>query len=68
MHASIVSTLTQNPILTLFLVIGLGYVPGEIHFFEFRFGVVGVLFVGLAVGVLGSSISMLARVGLARSE
>src|SRR5512135_2294684 len=58
MHASIVSTLTQNPILTLFIVIGLGYVLGEISFRGFRFGVVGVLFVGLAVGSLGPSISV----------
>ncbi|MBV9087739.1 MAG: hypothetical protein JOY79_09660, partial [Acidobacteriaceae bacterium] len=58
MHATIVSTLTENPILTLFIVIGLGYLLGEISFFGFRFGVVGVLFVGLAVGSLGPSISV----------
>jgi putative transport protein len=54
----IVNTLTANPILTLFIVIGLGYVLGEISLFGFRFGVVGVLFVGLAVGSLAPSISV----------
>ena len=48
MHGPIVTTLTENPILTLFIVIGLGYLLGEISFFGFRFGIVGVLFVGLA--------------------
>lgn len=46
MHGPIVTTLTENPILTLFIVIGLGYLLGEISFFGFRFGIVGVLFVG----------------------
>ncbi len=58
MHGLIVSTLTENPILTLFTVIGLGYLLGEISFFGFRFGVVGVLFVGLAVGSLDPAISV----------
>ena len=58
MHGLIVTTLTQNPILTLFIVIGLGYALGEIPLFGFRFGIVGVLFVGLAVGSLGPSISV----------
>ena len=58
MHGPIVTTLTENPILTLFIVIGLGYLLGEISFFGFRFGIVGVLFVGLAVGSLGPSISV----------
>ncbi|MFZ3210983.1 MAG: aspartate:alanine exchanger family transporter [Terriglobales bacterium] len=56
MHGPIVTTLTENPILTLFIVIGLGYLLGEISFFGFRFGIVGVLFVGLAVASLGPSI------------
>ena len=58
MHGTIVTTLTENPILTLFIVIGLGYLLGEISFFGFRFGISGVLFVGLAVGSLGPSISV----------
>ena len=58
MHGLVVSTLTQNPILTLFVVIGLGYVLGETRLFGFRFGVATVLFVGLAVGSLSPSISV----------
>ncbi len=58
MHSLIVSTLTANPILTLFVVIGLGYLLGEFSFFGFRLGIVGVLFVGLAVGSLAPSISV----------
>jgi putative transport protein len=57
-HGLIVTTLTENPILTLFIVIGLGYLLGEISFFGFRLGIVGVLFVGLGVGSLASSISV----------
>jgi putative transport protein len=57
-HGLVVRTLTENPILTLFIVIGLGYVLGEIRFFGSRFGIVGVLFIGLAVGSLGPSISV----------
>lgn len=58
MLASICSALAANPILTLFVVIGLGYILGEISLFGFRFGVAGVLFVGLAVGSLGPAISV----------
>lgn len=58
MLASISSALASNPILTLFVVIGLGYILGEISLFGFRFGVAGVLFVGLAVGSLGPAISV----------
>lgn len=58
MLASITSALAANPILTLFVVVGLGYLVGELSLFGFRFGVVGVLFVGLAVGSLNSAISV----------
>jgi putative transport protein len=58
MHGPIVTTLTENPLLTLFMVIGLGYLLGEISFFGFRLGIVGVLFVGLGIGSLGPSISV----------
>jgi len=58
MAGPIVTTLAENPILTLFVVIGLGYLLGEISVFGFRFGVVSVLFVGLAVGSLSLSISV----------
>ncbi|MGA9207199.1 MAG: aspartate:alanine exchanger family transporter [Terriglobales bacterium] len=58
MPGSIVTTLADNPILTLFIVIGLGYLLGEISVFGFRLGTAGVLFVGLAVGSLGPAISI----------
>ena len=58
MQQSLVALLVQHPILTLFLAIGLGYVVGEIGIFGFRFGVAGVLFVGLAIGALDRSIAL----------
>ena len=53
---SIGSELAQNPILTLFVVIGLGYLLGELNLFSFRLGVAGVLFMGIAVGALSPDI------------
>ena len=50
------SELAQNPILTLFVVIGLGYLLGELNLFSFRLGVAGVLFMGIAVGALSPDI------------
>jgi putative transport protein len=42
--------LTQYPIVTLFGVIGVGYLLGQARIFGFRLGVAGVLFAGLAAG------------------
>ncbi len=56
MFHSIGSELAQNPILTLFVVIGLGYLLGELNLFSFRLGVAGVLFMGIAVGALSPDI------------
>jgi putative transport protein len=58
MPQQVVALLVQYPILTLFLVIGLGYIVGEIGIFGFRFGVAGVLFVGLAIGAFDRSIAL----------
>ncbi len=58
MHAWLVNTLVGSPILTLFLVIGLGYLLGQVNFLGFRFGVAGVLFMGLAVGALSPQITL----------
>ncbi len=44
------SFLEQQPILTLFLVIGLGYALGELNLRGFSLGAGAVLFVGLAIG------------------
>ncbi len=54
----IIDILVQTPILTLFIVIGLGYLVGEIPILGFRFGVAGVLFVGLGVGALSPKIGV----------
>lgn len=56
--SSLVSTLAGSPILTVFVVIGLGYLLGQIDFFGFRLGVAGVLFMGLAVGALSPDIAL----------
>ena len=56
--AALISTLSAMPILTLFVVIGLGYLLGQISFFGFRFGIAGVLFVGIAVGSLSPDIAL----------
>ncbi len=58
MQQWLASTLTGIPLLTLFVVIGLGYVVGQINLFGFRFGVAAVLFMGLAVGSLSPSIAL----------
>lgn len=41
-----------SPLLTLFLVIGLGYFLGQVSLLGFRLGVAGVLFAGLLVGAV----------------
>ena len=58
MPASLAHILADSPILTLFVVIGLGYLLGEMNFFGFRLGVAGVLFAGLAVGALSPNIAL----------
>ena len=55
---SVASILADSPILTLFIVIGLGYLLGELNFFGFRLGVAGVLFMGLAVGSISPAIAL----------
>jgi putative transport protein len=58
MTSSLVGVLSGSSILTLFVVIGLGFLLGEVSFFGLRFGVAGVLFVGLAVGSLNPVITL----------
>ena len=50
--------LSESPILTLFVVIGLGFLLGEVSFFGLRFGVAGVLFAGLALGSLSPLVTV----------
>jgi putative transport protein len=54
----IINTLAAMPVLTLFVVIGLGYLLGQINIFGFRFGLAGVLFVGIAIGALSPNIAL----------
>lgn len=42
--------LFHTPVLLIFVVIGLGYVAGQIKIYGFSIGIAGVLFVGLAFG------------------
>jgi putative transport protein len=58
MTQSAIALLAEYPILTLFVVIGLGYLLGEISLFGFRLGVTGVLFVGLGVGALSPAVAL----------
>ncbi|HEX8925688.1 MAG TPA: TrkA C-terminal domain-containing protein [Terriglobales bacterium] len=56
--ATVISTLAGSPVLTLFVVIGLGYLLGHVRIFGFRFGISGVLFVGIAIGALSPTITL----------
>jgi putative transport protein len=59
--------LAQFPVVTLFAVIGIGYLLGQVRIFGFRLGVAGVLFAGLAAGALGPDValpSIVSTVGL----
>jgi putative transport protein len=53
MRESLSEFLTQFPVVTLFGVIGVGYLLGQVRVFGFRLGVAGMLFAGLAAGALG---------------
>ena len=67
MRESVASFLTQFPVVTLFGVIGIGYLVGQVRILGFRLGVAGVLFAGLAAGGLGPDIalpSIVSTVGL----
>lgn len=60
--------LATAPLLTVFLVIGLGTAVGHVPLGPIRFGAAGALFVGLAVGSLdprlGADLSLLRSLGL----
>jgi putative transport protein len=67
MREALTAFLTQFPVVTLFAVIGIGYLLGQLRIFGFRLGVAGVLFAGLAAGALGPDIalpSIVSTVGL----
>src|SRR5579864_1005269 len=58
MRESLTAFLTEFPIVTLFGVIGIGYLLGEIRILGFRLGVAGVLFTGLAAGALSPAVAL----------
>ncbi len=67
MREAVTTFLTHFPVVTLFGVIGIGYLVGQLRIFGFRLGVAGVLFVGLAAGALGPDValpSIVSTVGL----
>src|SRR5512137_2143507 len=55
--------LEQQPLLSMFLVIGLGYALGEVNIRGFALGAGAVLFVGLAAGMLSPKAAPPALVG-----
>jgi putative transport protein len=53
-----------QPILAVFLAIGVGYLVGQINFGSFSLGVGAVLFVGLAIGAFAPKASITGPIGL----
>src|ERR1700739_4366203 len=53
-----------QPILAVFLAIGLGYLVGQINVFGLSLGVGAVLFCGLAIGALGPKAHITGPIGL----
>src|SRR5258705_574120 len=54
----------RQPILTPFLVMGLGYLVGQINLGDFSLGVGAVLFVGLAIGAFAPKAQITGPIGL----
>nr|WP_241655429.1 TrkA C-terminal domain-containing protein [Actinomyces oricola] len=69
LSSPVLDVLATAPVLTVFLVIGLGTAVGQIPLGPIRFGAAGTLFVGLALGALdprlGADLSFLRSLGLA---
>src|SRR5215470_13886756 len=53
-----------QPILAVFLAIGVGYLVGQINIFGFSLGVGAVLFVGLAIGAFAPKSNIVGPIGL----
>src|SRR5215203_3501 len=56
--------LGTQPILTIFLAIGIGYLVGQINLGGFSLGVGAVLFVGLALGAFAPKANIVGPIGL----
>ncbi len=65
----VLDVLVANPLLQVFVVVGLGALLGIVPFGPIRFGAAGALFVGLAVGALderlGEGLGLVQSLGLA---
>lgn len=65
----LIDLLVANPLLQVFVVVGLGALLGIVPFGPIRFGAAGALFVGLGVGALdadlGQGLSLVQSLGLA---
>ena len=56
--------IAAQPILALFLAIGLGYLVGQINILGFSLGIGAVLFVGLAIGAIAPKAQIAGPIGL----
>ncbi|MEU7875398.1 TrkA C-terminal domain-containing protein [Dactylosporangium sp. NPDC049140] len=54
----IVDSLSGNPLLTLFVVVGGGFLVGRVRIGGFSLGVAGVLFTGIALGALDARLKL----------
>ncbi len=52
MIASLSDTLVANPVLLLFLVIGVGFAAGRVRVGDFSLGIAAVLFAGIGIGAI----------------
>ena len=57
----------SQPILAVFLAIGVGYLVGQINIGGFSLGVGAVLFVGLAIGAFAPKSQITGPIGLTRA-
>jgi putative transport protein len=64
MFQSVADFLAAQPILTLFLAVGLGYAVGQVSIFGFSLGIGAVLFVGLFLGAIAPKAQITGPIGL----
>jgi putative transport protein len=64
MLAHLADLIGGQPILALFLAVGLGYAVGQISIFGFSLGIGAVLFVGLAIGAFAPKAQIAGPIGL----
>src|SRR5579872_1877832 len=64
MLAFVSDLIGSQPILALFLAVGLGYLVGQINVLGFSLGIGAVLFVGLAIGAFAPKAQIAGPIGL----